>query len=37
MGERERILWTMIRRGLMLVVAAIDQYLAQEQPSESRR
>ena len=37
MTDRDKALWQAIRRGLMLMVAAIDRYLAQEQPTEPKR
>ena len=37
MSERERALWQAIRRGLMLLVAAIDQYVGREGSAASKR
>jgi hypothetical protein len=36
MDGRDRILWTAIRRALMLAVAAIDAYLKAPAPSGRR-
>jgi hypothetical protein len=35
-SERDRILWTAIRRALMLAVAAIDTYLKASAPAGQR-
>jgi hypothetical protein len=34
--ERDRLLWTAIRRGLMLIVKAIDTYLREPAPTGKR-
>jgi hypothetical protein len=35
MSERDRLLWTAIRRALMMVVSAIDSYL--KEPAQTSR
>ena len=36
-SERERALWQAIRRGLLLIVKAIDQYVGAGEPAAPRR
>jgi hypothetical protein len=35
-SDRDRILWTAIRRALMMAVAAIDAYLKEPTPTNRR-
>ena len=36
MDHRERMLWTAIRRGLMLIISAIDAYLKDTEEGRER-
>jgi hypothetical protein len=36
-SDRDRLLWTAIRRALMMIVSAIDRYVGKDEPASLKR